>query len=147
MEKTRRASFYVNQRDDGSNTQYRIIALMLSSVPIGTLFGRGEENLDSKLTKVLKMETDKQDPNKLITDNFKFDHTYSICKDVNWLLSSFIDFGAPIGLENWGPDYRYRVTERTHRIADEIKELELFSEEEIQYLQNIGRELLKKSKK
>ncbi len=53
MDIKREAKFFINRRDNSDNIQYRILAVMLSSVPAGTMFGRSNENLNSRLDVII----------------------------------------------------------------------------------------------
>jgi hypothetical protein len=132
----REANFWINKKDNEDNIKYRILATIFSSVPAETKFNK-RHNLDNKLCEILKNET-----NPIITDNFHFHHKYGTSKEIEWLLSAYFEYGSAIGLENHGPDFIYRITEKTIRVAGEIERLELLDNKDIIYLKSIGERFL-----
>lgn len=136
-EDVRQAKFSVNKKDDKENIQYRILAVMLSSVPVETRFGRGYKNLDSRLDRIIK-----ENSNPLIGKYFHIKRNYNYSPEVHDILSVYSYYGSAIGLENWGCDYNYQTTKMTHEIAREIEELSLFSNEDLEYLKELGKKLL-----
>ena len=132
----RNTQFEVNRNDEEDSIRYRILAVILSSVPTETTFGRSDNNLDRQLARVLRNRT-----HPIITENFSIDPDYDSSPEVKELLSCSYGYGSSIGLENWGPDFHYRVTKRTHEVAEEIIGLGMFSQRDIKYLQRLGRKL------
>ena len=137
FEDVRQAKFSVNKRDDKSNIQYRILAVMLSSVPAGTIFGGGSKNLDSRLDAIIRKDT-----NPLVEQYFHTKRRYGYSPEVHDLLSVDNIYGELIGLTNWGSDYQYQVEEKTHQVAQEIEELALFFDEDLKSLKELGKKLL-----
>ena len=131
------SEFWVNREDTPYGLKYRLLAVILSSVPAGTQFSRGKDNLDSRLCDVLSEET-----NPLITDNFHFHPNYRTCIEIQELLSANLDYGRVIGLKNHGLDFLFMVTEFTHEIAREIEDLQLLDRDQIAYLKDVGKKLL-----
>ena len=109
---------------------------MLSSVPAGTMFGRSNENLNSRLDVIIN-----KNKNSLIGKYFHI-NWYHCSPEVHDRLSVYTLYGKEIGLTNWGADYLYQVEEKTHDIAREIEELGLFSDEDLKSLKELGKKLL-----
>ena len=137
FDEVRQARFLINKSDYSTNIKYRILAVMLSSVPAETKFGRGHENLDSRLDVVIKKNS-----NFLIGKYFHIKRPYGYSPEVHELLSPYTDFACLIGLQNWGQDFQYKITEMTHQIAREIEELALFPDEDLRDLKELGKKLL-----
>ena len=117
------------------DARYRILAMILSSVPAGTRFGSGEENLGPRLAKIIRKEN-----NEIIREHFSV-HVYAnYSPELEELLC--FSFGRPIGLENWGLDFQYQVTEKTHEIAREIEKRGYFSKKQRKYLKSLGEKLI-----
>lgn len=133
----REANFSVNRNDDQENVRYRVLAMILSSLPSETRFGSGRNNLDMKLFEVLRTEK-----HPIINNNFHFHPVYGDSREIYELLSSQRDFGRVIGLTNESAWFMYRITEKTHRIAQEIENLGLLDTDSISYLKSLGQKLL-----
>ncbi|MBX4196425.1 hypothetical protein KW805_02465 [Candidatus Pacearchaeota archaeon] len=131
--KKREANHCVNTEDHEDWVRYRVIAMVLSPFNPGTTFSFGSDNLDRKLESVLRNEE-----KPIIKDHFHFHHNYGYSEDLSRLLSCHMGYGSVIGLENLGPDFRYRITERTRRVAEESEKLKLFEKDDIEYLKSLG---------
>lgn len=134
---TRKSTYHINREDDADNTRYRILAVMLSSVPPKTRFARGNGNLDHRLCSLLKDET-----KPIIKDNFRIHPTYGTSKEIAELLSAHRNYGQMIGIDNEGPNFLYGITDRTHAVAAEVEKLKLIDTEDIKYLKELGKKLL-----
>ncbi len=131
----RDARFSVNRDDSRSSVQYRILAVTFSEMAVGQMFRR---NIGSRFAHAIRDED-----YLLIKNNFPIDlYGTESCDDVDRLLSAYLDYGSSIGLRNWSPDFRYEVTGKTHRVAQEAERLNLFSEEDLVHVKGIGRKLL-----
>jgi hypothetical protein len=132
----REAKHFINTEDLPDYEEYRVLAVILSRVPAGTRFGVGQKNLRERLDRLLIEEK-----NPLIADNFRFKPHYFYCPAIYDLLSGMRFYGEAIGLENWGPDFIYVVTEKTSAVAREVRGLKLISEEGLEYLEGLGQKL------
>jgi hypothetical protein len=133
----KKTKFRINLNNNLESEKYRILAIMLSSVPIGTRFNSRTDNLSSKLCQVMQGED-----NLIILNNFRFNKNYRTSEDIDLLLSAYLNYGSLIGLENIGSDFSYLVSEKTHEIAHEIEDLGFIDKRNISYLKDLGKRLL-----
>jgi len=143
--RVREARFSCNTTDFPENVQDRILAVMISSVPVGTMFGRGKRRLEYMIHGILVAEQrDDQvdsDLKRLLSRNLPLNPGLS-SPAVFERLSPMNDFGAQIGLEGYSCDMVYQVTARTHEVAKEVELLGLLSSAEIRYLKGLGERLV-----
>ena len=133
----RDARFWINRLDEFDNSKYRVLAVILSSVPAGKLFSGRDNDLEHQLCIVLK-----NDHKQVIVDNFCIDPRYNRSDDLHDLISAYSSYGQAIGLKCWLPDFDYQVTQVTHDVAREVENLGLLPRDDIFYLKEIGKKLL-----
>ncbi len=135
---------------DDEEKRSAVLVTILSTIPPRTAISPHDERgflgnaLDSQLTRVLFQAT-KDKPEGMIDQLFAFHPVYGDSRELDELLDAYIDFGRPnLGLDNFGPDYTYEITSRTHEIAERVQGL--FSEEEVSYLKELGQKIVYKPK-
>lgn len=102
-----------------------VLATLLSGFPPGTEFKtRGKSGmLDNYLDEQIRVILDECD----IPMVKKVFHFYTNkygrrwCDELDMMLSPFMLYGSPAGVENWGPDFDYRTTQKTIEVAIEAR--------------------------
>ena len=135
----------IEELEHYDRTRY-ILAMILGVIKPNTTIetrsssGYRDNDLLDQLSRILHEERE----NPLIRKNFKFDErmTNPYCKEVKEYLGAFHNFGAYVGLRNWGLDFNFEVTQETMDIAKEGERL--FNPEEIEFLKGLGRKIVEK---
>ncbi len=108
------------------------ILVALTAIPVGTTFGRGGKNLDTKLHQAIYER--REDP--LVKELFAINRNYQDSPTVHGAFASY----DTLSLDSRGPDGRYFITGRAHSLGQ--KSLRSFTPEEQAYILNFGRELI-----